>query len=463
MQKLDSNVSDMPLVSVVMPAFRSANTISRSIDSIITQTYKNWELLVVIEQDSDNETIYEIKRYQDIDNRVKILVNKNKPGIPGSLNYGLEKANGKYIARMDADDFSCAERFERQVVFLESNPDVSVCGSSMYLVSPKGKEFRSYPSSYDQIKAGLLFYCCIPHPSVMFRQDRNFRYDDKCEVAEDYALWLSIIGRNRIENIVEPLIEYNYDGETNKSAQVWSVLREKVYEIQSEHLEKSLGIEKGSFPKILTGYDYPMHYWKEHPNMILEVYRALSDIQEKNNQYNYCDERVLNREIIRNWNMFVKRYYNPCLYSTPDAVDIYIEDYENVLSLKATLAHKLSIGEKDTDLWIERINQSLCLLADTFQKIIVYGVGNDCMYFSDYLNGSFKAISYVDSTKHGQNYNGHIIREPDTILTDEYDYILISSSKYFEEIYDFLTKTLGVESTKVKPIGIIRFRRISSN
>lgn len=463
MQELDSNVSDMPLVSVVMPAFRSANTIGRSINSIIAQTYKKWELLVVIEQNSDSETIDEIKKYQDIDNRVKMLVNKNRPGIPGSLNYGLEKANGKYIARMDADDFSYAERFERQVDYLESNPEVSVCGSSLYLVSPKGKEFLSYPLSYDQIKAGLLFYCCIPHPSVMFRQDRNFRYDDKCEVAEDYALWLSIIGRNRIENIEEPLIEYNYDGKTNKSAQVWDVLREKVYEIQSEHLKESLGIEKGSFPKILTGYEYPMHYWKDHPNMISEVYRALSTIQDKNNQHKYCDERILNREIIRNWNMFVERYYNPCLYSTPNAVDICIENHESTVSLKMALAHKLSICEEDTDLWIERINESLCLMADTFQKIIVYGVGNDFKKYSDYLSESFEIVSYVDSAKHGQNYNGYTIRKPDTILKEKYDHILISSSKYYEEIYDFLTNKLGVESIKVKPMGIIRFRHTLRN
>ena len=166
-----------PLISVIMPAYKCANTISRSIKSIVGQTYDQWELLIVVEKKTDDETLMIIREYCNKDFRIKQLVNENTPGIPGSLNYGISMAKGEYIARMDSDDFSYEYRFERQIKYMEENPNVMVCGSYSYIVSPNKMELCIVPDAYQAIKAYLLFENCITHPSVMFRKNCGLYYD----------------------------------------------------------------------------------------------------------------------------------------------------------------------------------------------------------------------------------------------------------------------------------------------
>ena len=119
---------ERPLVSVLMPAYNAGHTIARALDSIINQTYKNLEIVII--NDHSNDVTSEIlELYMKRDKRIHVYTNQLSSGVAGALNYGLSLCGGKYIARMDADDVSHLNRIEKQVDYMEDNPEVGILGS----------------------------------------------------------------------------------------------------------------------------------------------------------------------------------------------------------------------------------------------------------------------------------------------------------------------------------------------
>jgi len=141
------------------------------------------------------------------------LINEKNSGICISLNKGLDAARGKYIARMDCDDISMCERFQKQVDFLEKNTEVGIVGSDI-IVFGEGIEERYFDFVHDKdgCKAGLIFNTCFAHPSVMFYRnilvENNLHYNDDYRGLEDYELWWRISQYTELTNIKEPLLRY---------------------------------------------------------------------------------------------------------------------------------------------------------------------------------------------------------------------------------------------------------------
>ena len=123
------------VVSVIMSVFKEPQEyLKHSIDSILTQSFKDFEFIIICDNPSDKNICNFLKVYKSIDYRIKLVINPTNMGLTKSLNIGLKLASGKYIARMDADDICMHERLYKQVAYLENNPEISVCGTNRYYI-----------------------------------------------------------------------------------------------------------------------------------------------------------------------------------------------------------------------------------------------------------------------------------------------------------------------------------------
>ncbi len=200
----------MTKISVVLPVYNPEKQwLKEAIESILNQTYKDFELLILDDGSKDNieEIINEYNTQKEYGDKIKFIKLPHK-GIAQTLNRGFDEARGEYIARMDADDISHPDRFKIQVEFLDNNPEYSIVGCSIELFGDK-KEVWYYPQTpkyFDFIKG-----CFIAHPSVMLRkkdfEKYNLRYKTDV-VCEDYELWSRAIRHLKFYNLQQILLKY---------------------------------------------------------------------------------------------------------------------------------------------------------------------------------------------------------------------------------------------------------------
>jgi glycosyltransferase involved in cell wall biosynthesis len=201
------NNSTNPIVTVLMPVYNTEKYLKEAIDSILNQTLGDFEF-IIIDDASTDASVSIVQSY--IDSRIKLVIKPQNTGYTTSLNMGLEMAKGKYIARMDSDDISVLDRFEKQVVFMEEHDDVAVCGSWFKCIGTN--EVIQHPATNDAIKVAFLSYCAIGHPTVMLRnsflKEHHLIYNTDMEPAEDYDLWCRIVRIGKLANIPEVLLQY---------------------------------------------------------------------------------------------------------------------------------------------------------------------------------------------------------------------------------------------------------------
>jgi glycosyltransferase involved in cell wall biosynthesis len=201
-----------PLVSVVMPVYNGAGYLSEAIDSILRQTYTNFEF-IIIDDGSSDESRTIIQEYQQNDSRIHPIFLEQNSGIVTALNTGLNAAAGKYIARMDADDISVSTRFEEQIHFLENHHDVDVISCYYQLIGPTGDKLDDIiklPITNLTILWSLCIDNPIVHPGVVIRTEavRNIGgYRATYPHAEDYDLWMRLSDKSHFANLANPLIQ----------------------------------------------------------------------------------------------------------------------------------------------------------------------------------------------------------------------------------------------------------------
>lgn len=198
----------MPKISVIMPAYNATAYIAEAIDSILAQTYTDFEFIILADPSQD-QTISIIKKFQQADSRLRLIENERRRGIAGCLNQGLQTAQGDYIARMDADDISLPQRFAKQVTFMENNRDIGLCGTSYYALF----EGRQYDwELVADPRSELFLRCAILHPSVLFRsavlKKNHLLYAENFLYAEDYEFWTRLKHFMPMANLPEKLMIY---------------------------------------------------------------------------------------------------------------------------------------------------------------------------------------------------------------------------------------------------------------
>lgn len=182
------------LISVVMGVHNEQeNYLRAAFNSIFSQTYKDMELIIV-DDASDAACKSIINELCDGKTNVRVIHNETNIGLTKSLNKGLDAANGEFIARMDADDISLPDRFEKQINFFEKNQDVEIVGTGVVSFGEETK-FMSPPKGYtnDEAQCNLFFSSTLCHPSVMIRKQfldkHNLRYDESVKKGQDYDMW----------------------------------------------------------------------------------------------------------------------------------------------------------------------------------------------------------------------------------------------------------------------------------
>ena len=197
-------------ISVLMSVYNGEDYLNEAIDSILNQTYKDFEFIIVNDGSTDNSEKI-INTYKD--QRIRYIKRENG-GLSAALNTGLFMANGKYIARMDADDISRKDRLEKQLAFMESNTEIVALGSGITYIEENGAQIFSYVNkmSPEEIKDNILKRCPIAHPTAFYRKDVAINcggyYEKIKQYFEDHLLFKKMLAYGSLFNLNEFLLYY---------------------------------------------------------------------------------------------------------------------------------------------------------------------------------------------------------------------------------------------------------------
>ncbi len=200
-------------ITVLMPAYNAGKYIREAITSVLEQTHREFELMVVNDGSTD-DTVSVVLSFDDP--RISI-VNKEHEGIAEALNTGLQLADSYYIARFDADDVCMPDRLEKQFNFLEDHPDYVLVGSDAKYIIENGDflfNFKCIAHSNDEIQNNMYVYCPFIHSSVMYKKDDVIRaggYNSNAHHFEDYLLWTSLSKMGKMQNLRESLLKVRFN------------------------------------------------------------------------------------------------------------------------------------------------------------------------------------------------------------------------------------------------------------
>lgn len=223
-----------------MSVYNGEQYLSQAIESILNQTFTDFEFLII--NDGSTDSSHEIlKEYSQKDRRIRIEDNGVNAGLIKSLNKGLKLARGLYIARMDADDISLPYRLEKQVAFMDTHPDVGICGSCAEIIGHYSG-IITVPHDNNSIICRLPFQNSLIHPSVIIRKSildkHGLIYDEQHIKAEDYGLWVSCIPHTHFANLPDVLIYYRVH--INQESNLYN----------NEQLQTAHNIQKTLFNKL---------------------------------------------------------------------------------------------------------------------------------------------------------------------------------------------------------------------
>lgn len=315
---------NFPLVTVFMPVYNCEKYIRQSIESILNQTYKNIDLLIIDDGSTDN-SIEIIKSYND--SRIRLLCNDKNEGIPYTRRRGIENARGEYFALMDADDISHPQRIYSQVMFLNENIDTDVVCSYYKTFGRKiNRIFKSY-NRPEENKIGLLFHNPIGNPTAMIRLNslnkNNIKYNKDYFVAQDYDLWAQISKCGCISTIPKVLLKYRVGHEniTKKTQTKKRLERKKVIDkIHNELLDyynfNLNDFEKNIFNNLFDDNDMNLLEEKEITNMRLLIKKLNKINLEKKIFEHLCFSKIMNDRILKR--------INSCKINIKSKIVIYI-------------------------------------------------------------------------------------------------------------------------------------------
>ncbi len=198
-------------LSVVLAVHNGEKYISQAVESILNQTFPNFEFIII--NDGSTDSTSRILN-SHTDPRIRLIENKLNRGLVACLNTGIMLSRGKYIARMDADDIADLHRLEKQFDFMESHPEIGICGSyiRVFFEGTGKSQVVKFPENDKAIRAFTFFQAPFSHPSVMLRKSvldsYELEYPDQFYRAEDYAFWTELLKYTQAANLPEVLLHY---------------------------------------------------------------------------------------------------------------------------------------------------------------------------------------------------------------------------------------------------------------
>ena len=238
-----------PPISIIVPTFNeAAQFIEMSLGSLRTQTWSDFECLVVDESPDPARAEF-VQKECAKDSRFHYLHPPARIGLAASLNLALAQAKGEFIARFDADDVCLPERIERQVTFLRDHPEIGIVGSALEVMDDEGHSIaqRGYPLSHEKIARKMMITNAMAHPTVMFRRsvfEGNGIYDPSFRFSEDLELWLRWLNAGvKFANLADRLVKYRQLSTTRTMSNWESNLRARKRHFTNQYLLlRTLGI-----------------------------------------------------------------------------------------------------------------------------------------------------------------------------------------------------------------------------
>ncbi|MDR1183019.1 MAG: glycosyltransferase [Bacteroidales bacterium] len=224
-----------PSISIVMPMYNVQNFLRETVDSILKQTFADFELIIVDDGSIDN-SVNIVKSYND--KRIHLILAPHD--FINSLNTGTSKAKGKYIARMDADDIMPVDRLEVQFEFMEKNPKIDICVGWMQFFG-NSDHLERVPAKHDEITNRLMYRNFAMHPTAMLRRkifcSGNIKYEENYPYAEDYKLWTDIIKAGFRFSGIQRVLNYYRNHNEQVTVTKHNEMNESAFKIQVDYVE----------------------------------------------------------------------------------------------------------------------------------------------------------------------------------------------------------------------------------
>lgn len=257
-----------PLVTVFTPVYNCGEYLQETIESVLNQTFTDFEYLLVDDCSTDNSVAI-IEQFSDP--RIRLIKNRENKGISYNRNLGIEKSNGKYLAMLDGDDIALDTRLEKQIEFLERNPDYGILGTSVINMDSSGTPFNQdiqFGIPDEQIPSRMLFNNYIYTSSATINKNYltdDLRFKEEFVVAEDYELWIRLIRNCKIGIIREKLIKYRiHDSSISNQKKQLMIDTERILierqlnelncELTNEELQAFIALSKEDYIPYLNKY-----------------------------------------------------------------------------------------------------------------------------------------------------------------------------------------------------------------
>ena len=303
-----------PIITVLMPVYNGEIYLKKAIDSILTQTFQDFELIIINDGSRDGSQKI-IKSYND--QRIR-LINQDNQGLVGALNNGIKLSLGKYIVRMDQDDISMKNRLFEQINFMESNPNIGISGTYIILIDKFDNSIGRmvYPLAHEEIKAQLLFSSPLAHPSVIIRKSILQKNDLKYlnVKSEDYDLWVRSAQVTQLANVGKFLLKYRVGVGISKNS------HKDDYDTGAQQIIKKFLLDLGDFSESEIICQQKMYTFGYVPDrkFLNESFFLLEKIKSLNKMKQIYRTADLNLTIIVKWFSVCGRMCKKQLFVLPE-------------------------------------------------------------------------------------------------------------------------------------------------
>ncbi|HEY1047335.1 MAG TPA: glycosyltransferase [Bacteroidia bacterium] len=282
---------DKPLISVLLPVYNSGKYLSKAIESVLNQTYSNFELLLINDGSTDSSKKI-VESFSDP--RIRFIDNPGNKGLIYVLNQGLSLAEGKYIARMDADDICYPDRFQKQIDFLEQHQDHGICGTHIRVID--GGEIIKRPLTDEDLRWWIFKGSPLAHPSVMMKKEifvnHGLQYNTEAYLVEDFDLWWRMSLHCKMANLDEVLLAYRIHSEQESSKAVKQ--SENLYKNLNEFIE-NIGISTQVYSSKFIS-DALSKNIKFVPKTFILQYKFFSDLLLSKQALTYFGKESINKK-----------------------------------------------------------------------------------------------------------------------------------------------------------------------
>ena len=288
-------MGNTPAITVLMSVYNAEKYIQESIDSILQQTFTDFEFIIYNDNSNDN-TGKILSTYTDP--RIKVLINSENKGLTYNLNHGVEHARGKYVARMDADDIAVSNRLEIQYQYLEKHPEISILGGQVHFfinsIDDEGPTTHE-PLDNDSIRVQLLLGFSLYHPTVMFRVDDlklyNLNYDISFRYSQDLALWSQAMHYVKLANLPK-IVTYMREHPNKISIAKHSLQKECSDRVHLQEL-KRLGVTNLSNEEQISFLSFCACETQLSVQSLIHYDAAIDKIRKENSKTNFFNDSIL--------------------------------------------------------------------------------------------------------------------------------------------------------------------------